>query len=114
MSAGWLLPLLVVMPVLLAGVSLRLRSARDVVWFCAAGTLAVAACAGGMAWLVFGGCPLFATLIWVGTHRISHFGHEFLANSLQFRLLFASDIQGLGDVRIGQSLGAFGLDLKLF
>jgi hydrogenase-4 component F len=64
MNAGWLLPILVLIPVLCAGVSLLLRSARTIVWFCAGGTLVVSALAAVSVWLVFRHGPLFAAGSW--------------------------------------------------
>jgi len=63
-NAGWLLPMAVLIPVLCAGISLLLRSARAIIWFCAAGTLAVSGIAAVAAWLVFRHGPLFAAGDW--------------------------------------------------
>jgi hydrogenase-4 component F len=64
MNAGWLMPILVLVPVLCAGASLALRSARTIVWFCAAGTLVEAGLAAAAVSLAFRQGPLFAAGNW--------------------------------------------------
>lgn len=64
MNAGWLLPTLALIPALCAGAALLLRSARAIVWFCAAGTLLVSCVAAVAAWLVFRRGPLSAAGDW--------------------------------------------------
>jgi hydrogenase-4 component F len=53
MNAGWLLPMLTLIPVLCAGVCFALRSPRRILWFCATATLAVAVVAAFAAYRVF-------------------------------------------------------------
>lgn len=64
MHAGWLLPILVLVPMLCAGISLVLPSARAAIRFCAVGAVAVAAVALFGAGLVFRRGSLFAAANW--------------------------------------------------
>lgn len=65
MNNGFLLPMLVFLPVLCAGVSITLHSARAVLRFCAAGTLVVSALAGVAAWSVFRYGPALSLRGWL-------------------------------------------------
>ena len=65
MSEDGFLPFLVLLPAALAGASLGLRTARAVIRFCAAGTLAVAGLAAVAAVRVFRGGPLVAAGDWL-------------------------------------------------
>ncbi|MFA6108042.1 MAG: proton-conducting transporter membrane subunit [Candidatus Latescibacterota bacterium] len=71
MDEGWLLPALVALPAACAGVSLRLRSARLAIWFCAAGTLTVAGLAATAVWVVYAAGPRFAAGGWLMLDALS-------------------------------------------
>lgn len=64
MNFGWLLPILVLIPVLFGIVSLVVRSAKAVLWFCAVGTSFVAALSGAVAWRILHAVPVFAFRDW--------------------------------------------------
>lgn len=79
-----LLPLLVALPVVLAGISLLLRSPRTILRFCAAGTLLVAALSAAVLWHVFRHGPLPAAGDWFMLDALSacHLGVMALVFSL--------------------------------
>ncbi len=64
MNKEWLLPILVLIPALCAGICLSLRSQRAIMRFCAIGTLVVAAVAAKAVCTVFRQGPLFAAGNW--------------------------------------------------
>ena len=64
MNLGWLLLVLVLIPVLCAGACLLLCSAQTILRFCAVGTLAVAVVGGAAVWVVFRHGPVFAAGEW--------------------------------------------------
>jgi hydrogenase-4 component F len=73
MKEQWLLTALLLAPVLFAGTSLLLRSARLVVWFCAAGTVAVAWLAAMVSWVALDRGPLFGAGRWFMVDALSVF-----------------------------------------
>ena len=89
MNSEWLLPLLVALPVLLAGASLLLPSARAVVRFCAAGTLGTAAFAAVAAWRAFHDGPLFAAGRWLMLDALSAYHLAVMLTVFSLSALYA-------------------------
>ena len=91
MKSEWWLPILVLMPVLLAVVALVLRTARALVRFCAAGTLAVAALAAVVTWRVFHAGSLLAAGDWFMLDALSayHIVVMMIAQSVRLKRKFS-------------------------
>jgi len=79
MCNEWILPMLVLLPALFAGASLLLPTARAVLRFCAAGTLAVAAVAAVGISAVFRSGPVFAAGNWLMLDALSAYHLAVLA-----------------------------------
>lgn len=97
MDPGSLLPILVLLPLLCGGASLVLNSARTVLRFCAAGTLATAALAAGAAALAFRSGPLSAAGQWFRLDALSAYhlclmGLVFTLCALYGLIYFADEI----------------------
>lgn len=84
MNAGWILPVLIVAPVIFGCASLLFRSARAALRFCAGGTLTTAALAGFAAFHVLRGVPAVSGNGWLMLDALS--AHHLLAMMTVFCL----------------------------